>query len=64
MNKQDLTQYSDDELSLQVFNDESLYNLRRYPAALDEAILNLFEYTNAQYQVLQTDLEDDRTEVI
>ena len=64
MTKQDLTQYSDDELSLQVFNDESLYNLRRWPETLDEAINNLFTFTNEQYQVLQTDLEDDRTEVI
>ena len=50
--KQDLTDYTDDELSLHVFNDESLYCLRRYRAALGEAIDNLYIYTPEQEYAL------------
>ena len=50
--KSDLTDYSEDELSMHVFNDEALYNLRRYPKALYEAIDNLFKYTSEQMMVL------------
>jgi hypothetical protein len=57
---EDLTIYSDDELSLHVMNDEALYNLRKYPAALEEAIYNLFKFTAKQYEVLQQDISDQR----
>ena len=56
---QDLTQYSNGELSLWVFNDESLYNMRHHPADLGEALKSLFKYTSAQMAVLNQDLEDD-----
>lgn len=62
MTKQDLTDYSDAELSLHVFNDESLYCLRRYPAALAEAISNLFEYTDEQEATLWEDVAADADE--
>jgi hypothetical protein len=57
---EDLTIYSDDELSLHVMNDEALYSLRKYPAALEEAIYNLFKFTAKQYEVLQQDISDQR----
>ena len=57
--KEDLTRYTDDELSLRVFNDESLYCLRRYPHALQEAIENLFIFTDAQRDQLRDDITDD-----
>lgn len=56
--RDDLTQFSDRELSLRVFNDKSLYCLRRYPNALQEAIDNLFHYTSAQHDVLKQDIID------
>lgn len=60
--KQDLTGYSDEELSLHVFNTEYLYCLRHYPAALEEAIENLFHFTPAQFDVLLQDIYDDINE--
>ena len=59
--KQDLTGYSDSELSLLVFNDEGLYRKRHrrgFVSLLDE----LFIYTTAQLEELLTDLEDDLQE--
>lgn len=61
MNKQDLTQYSDDELSLLVFNTESLYEGRHWPGFF-ETIDDLFVYTEAQMDVLKQDLADDLEE--
>jgi hypothetical protein len=62
--KEDITHYDDQALSLYVFNDEALYNLRRYPNALQEAITNLFHYTSAQHDVLRQDIIDDASEDI
>ena len=55
----DLTKYSEDELSLNVFKDEFLYNLRHRKDlvfTLDE----MFIYTEEQLGVLQHDLIDDK----
>lgn len=59
MKKQDLREYSDNELSLWVFNDESLYRMRR-SLLKDQSILNeCFEYTSEQLDVLIQDINDD-----
>lgn len=55
---QDITMYSDDELSLIVFNDEGLYNERKYSSFLD-TIDEFFIYTDEQLSVLIQDLTDD-----
>ena len=59
---QDITEYSDQELSLQVFNTEDLYNQRHskdFMLLIDER----FKYTPSQLQVLIEDLEDDKLEM-
>lgn len=57
--RQDLRDYSDNELSLWIFNDESLYLMRRYflnhPKMLDQ----YFIYTTEQLDVLMEDLKID-----
>lgn len=58
MSKQDITQYTDQELSLLVFNDESLYNIRN-TEHLQNELDELFIYTPEQLSVLFDDLEDD-----
>jgi len=55
---QDLTNYSDEELSLQVFNDEGLYNMR-HDTLLHELLSEFFTFTYEQEQVLIQDLHDD-----
>jgi hypothetical protein len=59
MKKQDLTQYSDDELSLVVMNDEYFYKIRksilRDPSQLNE----WFIFTDDQLEVLKTDLQEE-----
>ena len=55
---EDLRAYSENELSLQVFNDEGLYNIRHTPA-LAEVIDTLFIYTDKQLSVLQADLQGE-----
>lgn len=59
--KQDLTQYSENELSLQVFNDEGLYNIR-HRGYLFETLKSLFIFTDEQLKVLTQDLKDDAGE--
>lgn len=63
MKKQDLTVYSDDELSLLVFNDEGLYRMRRNKKALIEHLSDIFIFTSDQLNVLETDLNEDLKEV-
>ena len=62
MEKQDLTQYSENELSLIVMNDEYLYKMRRQilrsPKLLDE----YFIFDDDQLEVLLQDLRDDLEE--
>jgi hypothetical protein len=60
--KQDLRQHSDSELSLIVFNDEGLYNMRRNKTALLETLNDLFLYNSDQLAELEQDLEDDANE--
>ena len=55
---QDLTQYSDAELSLMVFNDEGLYRDRNKSWFVD-SLKNMFIFTQQQMDELLVDLEDD-----
>lgn len=57
--KVDLTQYSDMELSMQVFNDETLYRMRRRVKDLVALLDEYFIYTNEQMKVLKQDLYSD-----
>ena len=63
MKKEDITMHSDNELSLIVMNEESLYNIRRRisrnPRMLDE----LFIYTETQLETLLIDIEQDLMEM-
>lgn len=56
---QNLEDYSDQELSLQVFNDEGLYNIRHDTDLLFEVLDQSFVYNQDQKAVLLADLEDD-----
>ncbi len=58
MQKQDITEFSDDELSLIVFNDEGLYRMRRN-SQLIGYLKDLFIFTDEQLEVLEQDLKDD-----
>lgn len=58
MNKQDLTRYSDEELSLVVFNTERLYKMRNDSGLIDE-LSCFFYFTKEQLKVLQDDLLED-----
>lgn len=62
--KKDLKEYSDQELSLIVMNDEGLYQMRRSilqdcKAGRPSILAELFEYTDEQLEVLEQDLKDD-----
>ncbi len=61
MAKRDLTEYSDNELSLMVFNEEWLYSMRGKPSLFD-TIDEFFIYTDDQLEVLKQDLKDDEGE--
>lgn len=56
---EDITQYCDDELSLRVFNDEPLYNMRSDRAELFGTLAMLFNYTQLQMDILQINLAED-----
>lgn len=60
--KQDLTEYSDGELSLWVFNDEGLYRMRRKKDLLLETLKEIFIFTDAQLKELEADLEADEVD--
>ena len=55
----DLTQYTDDELSLEVFNTEHLYIDRHKPSFLPR-IAQDYIYTTEQLGILLIDLEQER----
>ena len=57
--KQDITIYSDNELSLIVFNDEYLYKLRHNERALLETLNEFFIFNDEQLETLKDDLQDD-----
>lgn len=61
MNKQDLTQYSDSELSLLVFNEEWLYNDRHKPWFID-SLEEFFIYSAKQLGELKQDIQADLEE--
>lgn len=63
LTKTDLTQYSDNELSLLVFNDEGLYKIRHNKFLMAIALDTLFIYTDEQYDQLVVDLEEDYEEL-
>lgn len=56
----DLTMYSDNELSLQVFNDEYFYIERHDRDYLKALIQEEFIYTDEQMTVLNATLKADR----
>lgn len=58
--REDLTQYSDAELSLRVFNEEWLYRVR-HSRGLRSALDELFIYNGEQWAELMSDLESDLT---
>lgn len=60
--KQDLREYSDNELSLLVFNDETLYKLRRQFLIGTELLDDMFLYTNEQLETLIEDIKQDLEE--
>lgn len=59
MEKQNITMYTENELSLLIFNDECLYKMRRQilrnPSLLDD----IFIYTNEQLEIALNDLIED-----
>lgn len=59
--KQDLTEYSDNELSMHVFNDEGLYRSRNRYGFL-ESLTEYFIFTDSQLDVLKDDLTEDEKE--
>ena len=58
----DLTQYSDSELSLVVFNNEFLYDSRKNLESLREILDEAYIYTSEQWDELVQDIEDDLNE--
>jgi hypothetical protein len=64
MTTTDLTTYTENELSLLVFNTESLYLLRGDWATLVQALDEQFTYTPAQLQVLEDDVDEDAEEAV
>ncbi len=60
--RKDLRRFSDDELSLMVFNDEYLYN-RRFKGGLRRELESMFYFSAKQYKVLKADIEDDKKEL-
>ena len=62
---QDITHYTENELSLLVFNDEYFYRERNYQGKSDYVLALVAEefiYTPEQLEVLKQDLIDDREE--
>ena len=57
---ENLTEYSDQELSNWVFNTECLYNARNDQAELMRIINSSFIFTNKQLEVLKSDLEEEQ----
>lgn len=57
----DITEYSDNELSLIVLNDEVLYNMRRQILRDGKlsVLSDIFKYTDEQLDVLLQDIKDD-----
>ncbi len=62
MELKDITMHSNSELSLLVFNDEYLYNIRNDIETLWETINNTYRYTEDQANELLEDLLQDSKE--
>jgi len=62
--KTDIRMHSDNELSLIVFNDESLYINRRKRRFIEDYIEDHFIFTDDQLEILRNDLADDYNEEI
>jgi len=60
---ENLTQFTDEELSLRVFNDEYFYIERGNKPYLLALVAEEFIYTSKQMEVLTTDLEVDKQEI-
>lgn len=58
--KQDISNYSDDELSMLVFNNEGFYRMRNNETRLIEALTSHYIFTDEQLDVLKKDLEEDK----
>lgn len=58
--KEDLREYDKYALSLIIFNDEALYNIRHWGCLID-VIHARFLYTSEQLEVLNEDLIEDLT---
>lgn len=59
--KQDITEYSDSELSLLVMNDEGLYRMRR-SSNLRAELEEFFIFTDEQWDELAQDLQEEENE--
>lgn len=55
----DITQYTDQELSLEVFNNEYFYNERHHKEYLLALVAEEFIYTDEQLKVLVEDLNEE-----
>lgn len=58
MEKQDLTTYSDNELSMTVYNVECLYR-DRFRTGFIDLLHELFVVTDAQIEVLKDDINEE-----
>lgn len=57
-NMEDLRQYSDAELSLLIFNTESLYRNRH--RLTKEDLKSMFQFREAQWREFRKDLKEDK----
>lgn len=62
MTKENLQQYSDNELSFRVFNDEELYTIR-HTADLMPTLIERFIASKGQVDILKHDLYLDMKEL-
>jgi hypothetical protein len=60
--RKDLRRFSEDELSLMVFNDEYLYN-RRFKGGLRRELESMFYFSAKQYKILKDDIASDKEEI-
>ena len=61
--RQSLYRHSDDELSLIVFNDYGLYQIRHEKSFI-RYLSGMYQYTNKQKAVLKADLLSDKLEML
>ncbi len=59
--REDLTEFGESELSLRVFNEEWLYDMRRY-SSFKDILEEYYIFDQAQWDELENDLEIDRGE--